>query len=100
MNNSQDILFDRRTLRKLLKDGYEFVTFDVFVIAWKKQPYFVPGEHCKLSIEQNHKNGLWINASQPSGYLKISQITVQEPWIHIYSIEKLLDIVPNSEQQE
>lgn len=100
LNKSRNILFDKRTLRKLLKDGYEFVTFDVFVIAWKKQPYFVPGENCKLSPEQNRQNGLWINASPSAGYLKISQIMVQEPWIHTYSIEKLLEIVPNSEQQE
>ena len=99
MNNSQDILFDRRTLRKLLKDGYSFITFDVFVSAWKKQPYFVPGENCKLTKEQNRKNGLWINASPSVGYLKILPITVQEPQIHIYSIDKLLKIIPNSEQK-
>jgi len=99
--SNQDILFNRRELKRLLKQGYEYLTFDVTATAWKKQPYFVPSEHHKRTPEENIKNGMWINASPSAGIHKISAIQgIEDPRVHIYSIEKLLQIVPNSEQKE
>lgn len=98
---NQDILFNRRELKRLLKQDYLYLTFDSSVIAWKKQPYFVPSENCKRTPEQNMKAGMWINASPTAGIYKISAIQgIEDPRVHIYSIEKLLEIVPNSEQKE
>ena len=99
--SNQDILFNRRELKRLLKQGYEYLTFDVTVTAWMKKPYFVPGENCKRTLEENTKNGMWINASPSAGIYKISVIQgIEDPQIHIYGIENLLQIVPNSEQKE
>lgn len=94
---SQDILFDRRELKRLQKQGYLYLTFDSSVIAWKKQPDFLPSTHYNRTLEENMKNGLWINPS--AGVYRISAIQgIENPQMHIYSIEKLLEIVPNSEQ--
>ena len=97
--SNQDILFNRRELKSLLKQGYLYLTFDSSAIAWKKQPYFVPSENCKRTSEENLKNGLWICSNPRAGINKISAISgIENPQVHIYSIEKLLEIVPNSEQ--
>lgn len=99
--NTQDILFDKRELKILQKQGYEYLTFDVSVVAWKKKPYFVPSENCKRTPEENIKDGLWICSLLEAGTYKISAISgIENPQIHLYSIEKLLEIVPNSEQKE
>lgn len=86
-------------MKILQKQGYVYLTFDVSVIAWKKKPYFVPGENCKRTPEENIKNGMWVNTSPSAGIYEISAIQgIEDPQIHIYSIENLLQIVPNSEQ--
>lgn len=87
---NQDILFNKRELKRLLKQDYLYLTFDSSVVAWKKHPYFLPSE-----------NGLWICSNPGAGTNKISAISgIENPQIHLYSIEKLLEIVPNSEQKE
>ena len=96
--SNQDILFNKRELKRLQKQGYEYITFDVSVTAWVKKPYFVSSENCKRTAKQNIKNGLWICSKPSAGYNKISAISgIEDPQIHLYSIEKLLEIVPNSE---
>lgn len=96
---NQDILFNARELKRLLKQGYLYLTFDSSVIAWKEQPDFLPSTHYKRTPEENIKHGLWINPS--SGVYRISVISgIENPQIHLYGIEKLLQIVPNSEQRE
>lgn len=96
----QDILFNKRELKRLQKQGYEYITFDVSVVAWKKKPHFVPSENCKRTSEENIKDGLWICSNPGAGTNKISAISgIENPQIHIYSIEKLLEIIPNSEQK-
>ena len=97
--SNQDILFNRRELKRLLKQGYLYITFDVSVTAWVKKPYFVSSENCKRTLEENIKNGLWICSKPSAGINTISSIQgIEDPRVHIYSIEKLLEIVPNSEQ--
>lgn len=99
--SNQDILFNRRELKSLLKLGYLYLTFDSSVVAWKKKPYFVPSEHYKRTPEENIKHGLWINASPNAGIYRISSIQeIEDSRIHIYSIQKLLEIIPNSDQKE
>ena len=94
--SNQDILFDKRELKRLQKQGYEYLTFDVSVVAWKRKPYFVPTENT-----ENDKDGLWICSGPEAGTNKMSAISgIENPQIHIYSIEKLLEIVPNSEQKD
>lgn len=61
--SNQDILFDRIQLKSLLKQGYEYLTFDVAITAWKKKPYFVSSVNCKRTPEENIKDGMWINTS-------------------------------------
>lgn len=97
--SNKDILFNRRELKILQKQGYEYLTFDVSVTSWKKKPYFVSANNCNRTSEENIRNGLWICVSPTAGINKISAISgIEEPWAHLYSIEKLLEIVPNSEQ--
>ena len=91
--DSQDILFDRIELKRLQKQGYEYLTFDVSVVAWKKKPCFIPSENCKRTPEENIKEGLWICSSPGVGINKISGISgIENPQIHMYSIEKLLEL--------
>ena len=97
--SNQDILFNRRELKRLLKQDYLHLTFDSSVIAWIKKPYFIRSENCKRTTEENIKNGLWICSKPSAGVNRISAISgIEYPQIHLYSIEKLLEIVPNSEQ--
>jgi hypothetical protein len=97
--SNQDILFNKRELKRLQKQGYVYITFDVSVTAWVKKPYFVSSENYKRNREENIKNGLWICCRPSAGINKISGISgIEDPQIHLYSIEKLLEIVPNSEQ--
>ena len=97
--SNQDILFNQRELKRLQKQGYLYLTFDSSVIAWIKKPYFIRSENCKRTTEENIKNGLWICSKPSAGIYKISAIyKIADPQIYLYSIEKLLEIVPNSEQ--
>lgn len=98
MNRPDNILFDKRKLKKLFKEGYKYITFDVKVTAWTDKPYFVPSDNIKNSKEENIKNGLWINTK--GSLITLSSIKVNEPSVHIYSIERALQIVPNSSQKE
>ena len=72
---NQDILFNKRELKRLLKQGYLYLTFDSSITAWKKQPYFVPSEHYKRTTEENIKNGLWICSKPSAGVNRISAIS-------------------------
>lgn len=99
---SQDILFNRRELKRLLKQGYLYLTFDSSVIAWKKQPEFNPMGTYNMSENEinNTDKGIWYSKSIIE-FIKLSEISkIDEARVHIYSIEKLLEIVPNSEQKE
>lgn len=98
--SNQDILFNKRELKRLIKQGYLYITFDCYVIAWKKQPYFVPeGTYDMNEKEINNVNkGIWCS-NCVIDFIKLSEISkIDEARVHIYSIEKLLEIVPNSEQ--
>ena len=53
--SNQDILFNRRELKRLLKQDYLYLTFDSSVIAWIKKPYFIRSENCKRTTEENIK---------------------------------------------
>lgn len=100
--SNQDTLFNRRELKRLLKQGYLYLTFDSSVIAWKKQPDFVPvGTYGMNEKEINNVNkGIWCSNSVIE-FIKLSEISkISDPRVHIYGIEKLLQIVPNSEQKE
>lgn len=97
---SQDILFNRRELKRLRKQGYLYLTFDSSVIAWKKQPSFAPMGTIFLSDDEIIKvnKGVWCSNGVIE-FIVLSKIDkINEARVHIYSIEKLLEIVPNSEQ--
>lgn len=94
MNQQPDnILFDKRKLKKLFKEGYKYITFDTYVCIWKDLPVFALN-----NIKDNKSEGLWI--SKTSTRVDLSTIKVNNPNVHIYSIEKALQIVPNSSQKE
>lgn len=99
---NQDILFNKRELKRLQKQGYEYITFDISVVAWKKKPYFAPEGTYNMSEKEIERvnRGIWCSGGTIE-FIKLSQISkINEARVHIYSIEKLLQIVPNSEQKE
>lgn len=93
MNQLDNILFDKRKLKKLFKEGYNYITFDTYVCIWKDLPVFALD-----SIKDNCTTGLWISTN--SNRVELSPIKVNEPNVHIYSIEKALQIVYNCSQKE
>lgn len=97
---SQDILFNKRKLKSLLKQGYEYITFDDVVAAWKEKPEFVPeGTYGMSQYEKELVNkGIWCSNGVIE-YIELSEIDkIAEARIHIYSIQKLLEVIPNCEQ--
>lgn len=84
MNKQPDnILFNKRKLKKLFKEGYRYITFDTYVCIWKDLPVFVLD-----NIKDNQTEGLWISTT--SARIDLSTIKVNDPSMHIYSIEKTL----------
>lgn len=93
MIQPDNILFDKRKLKKLFKEGYKYITFDTYVCIWKDLPVFALD-----NIKDNYTTRLWI--STISTRSELSPIKVNEPNVHIYSIERALQIVHNSSQKE
>ena len=50
--SNQDILFNRRELKRLLKQDYLYLTFDSSVIAWKEQPDFFQAPIIKEQLKK------------------------------------------------
>lgn len=95
---SQDILFNKRKLKSLLKQGYNYITFDRTICVWNNEPYFVKSDNFKLTDKEKVEHGLWINSNYGTKCEALGLINVNDPKIHLYSIQKLLEVIPNCEQ--